>query len=65
MNDSEKLAAFEKAMADLKSDYQTTTAQLDDLRAQGAQKKATYQQLTARKLTLRSMISYFEDRGLI
>ena len=57
MDDSERLARFEAVLAALLT--------LEGLRAQGKTRTATYQQLTARKLALKSMLGAFEEQGLL
>ena len=54
MDDRERLARFEAVLA-----------ALEGLRAQGKTRTATYQQLTARKLALKSMLGAFEEQGLL
>lgn len=65
MNDQERLAQFEGVLADLVAENALVLQQLEALRAQGKVKTATYQQLTARKLALKSMLALFEERGLL
>lgn len=60
----ERLAAFEAALAEMADGYDRIAAQLEEMRAQGKTKTATYQQLAARKLALRTSLAFFEDRGL-
>ncbi|MDE8702654.1 hypothetical protein PZH32_06720 [Adlercreutzia equolifaciens] len=65
MNDQERLAQFEGVLADLVAENALVLQQLEALRAQGKVKTATYQQLTARKLALKSTLALFEERGLL
>lgn len=65
MEESERLARFETALADWVAEWESVNATLDSLRAQGKTRTATYQQLTARKLTLKSVLAPFEERGLL
>lgn len=60
----ERLAAFEAALAEMADGYDRIASQLEGMRAQGKTKTATYQQLAARKLALRTSLAFFEDRGL-
>lgn len=64
-NDSERLARFEAALAALVAEQTALAATLDDLRAQGKTRTATYQQLMARKLTLKAALAPFEEAGLL
>lgn len=61
----ERLARFEGVLADLVAENALVLQQLEALRAQGKVKTATYQQLTARKLALKSTLALFEERGLL
>lgn len=63
--DQERLAQFEGVLADLVAENALVLQQLEALRAQGKVKTATYQQLTARKLALKSTLALFEERGLL
>ena len=65
MEESERLARFEAVLADWAAEWESVTATLEALRAQGKTRTATYQQLTVRKLTLKSMLAPFEERGLL
>lgn len=65
MNDQERLAQFEGVLADLVAENALVLQQLEALWAQGKVKTATYQQLTARKLALKSTLALFEERGLL
>ena len=65
MNDSERLARFEAALGRLAAERESVTATLEALWAQNKTRTATYQQLTARKLALKSMLGAFEEQGLL
>lgn len=65
MDDQERLAGFEAVLSDLVAENALVLQQLESLRVQGKVKTATYQQLTARKLALRSTLALFEERGLL
>ena len=65
MEESERLARFETALADWVAERESVNATLEALRAQGKTRTATYQQLTARKLTLKSVLTPFEEQGLL
>lgn len=56
MDDSERLARFETVLAALLAEQESVCVTLEGLRAQGKTRTATYQQLTARKLALKSML---------
>lgn len=65
MDDSERLARFEAVLAALLAEQESVCAALEGLRAQGKTRTATYQQLTVRKLALKSMLGAFEEQGLL
>lgn len=65
MDASERLARFEAALGCLVDEWESVTATLEALRAQGKMRTATYQQLTARKLALKAALSPFEEEGLL
>lgn len=65
MDDSERLARFEAVLAALLAEQESVCVTLEGLRAQGKTRTATYQQLTARKLALKSMPGAFEEQGLL
>ncbi|MCR2037602.1 hypothetical protein [Adlercreutzia caecimuris] len=65
MNDGERLARFEAALAALAEERESVIATLDDLRAHGKTRTATYQQLAARKLVLKAALVPFEEAGLL
>ncbi|MEY8460442.1 hypothetical protein AALA69_04855 [Eggerthellaceae bacterium 24-137] len=65
MDASERLARFEAALGRLVAERESVTATLEALRAQNKTRTATYQQLTARKLTLKAALAPFEEEGLL
>ena len=52
-------------LAALLAEQESVCATLEGLRAQDKTRTATYQQLTARKLALKSMLGAFEEQGLL
>lgn len=65
MEQSERLARFEAVLAGFAAEQESVCVALDGLRGQGKVRTATYQQLTARKLALKSVLSAFEEQGLL
>lgn len=65
MDEATRLEQFEGLLADWVAERDSVEAALADLRAQNKVKTATYQQLTARKLALRSILEQCEERGLL
>lgn len=61
----ERLRRFEGLLADWVAERESVEATLAELRAQGKVRTATYQQLTARKLALQSILGQCEERGLL
>ena len=64
MTDQEKLAAYERKYADLLAERDKVLAEMDQLRAAGKNRGATYQQLLAQKLTVQNLIGRFEIYGI-
>lgn len=64
MEDSQ-LEHFQKMLDDMVAEYDRTVAQLDSLRAAGKIKTATFQQLTANKVMLQSMLDRYRRYGLL
>lgn len=65
MTDQERLERFEAALADLQAEQASVEATMKELRAKGRVKSATYQQLMARRLTLKALGGMFERHGLL
>ena len=65
MEENERLARFEAVLADWVAEQESVNVTLEALRAQGKTRTATYQQLTARKLTLKAALAPFEEQGLL
>lgn len=63
--DEQRLQAFEAVLAEMQGSLEEATEQLAQLRDQGKAKTATYQQLSARKLALKSALAAFERHDLL
>lgn len=59
-----RLAAFEQFASDVRAELAGTTARMDELRAQGKVKSATYRQLFAIRATLKDIDRRLAERGL-
>lgn len=64
MDKSERLAAFEKMLADIEKNYGDMQQKMDALKAQGKEKSATYRQYMGNKLVYRQLLSMYELYGL-
>lgn len=64
MTEQERLAAYDRMYGDLLRERDGVLAKLEELRAAGKQRGATYQQLLAQKLTLQNLIGRFEIYGI-
>ena len=64
MSDLERLAAYDRMYADLLRERDKVLADMDELRAAGKNKGATYQQLLAQQLTVQNLIGRFEIYGI-
>lgn len=64
MNDTERLQQFEQIIKELEEEYSLVDAQIEDYKAKGKTKTATFKQLLARKMTLKQFLGIFEQHGL-
>ena len=64
-SDEQRLEAFEAVLAEMQDSLEEAVDQLEHLREEGKMKTATYQQLSARKLTLKQALAAFERHGLL
>ncbi len=64
MNEEERLAAYEQFAADVRREYADVEAQMDELKAQGKVKTATYRQLFATRITLKDIDRRLRARNL-
>lgn len=60
-DDAKRLEAFEKALKAMRDDLQEADEILQELKAQGKVKTATYGQLQSRKMMLGTALRYFEE----
>lgn len=65
MTDQERLERFEAVLADLQTEQATVETTMKELRDEGRVRSATYQQLMARRLTLKTLAGMFERHGLL
>ena len=59
-----RLAAFESFAADVRAELASAEARMEELRAQGKTKTATYQQLFANRVVLREIDELLSEHGL-
>lgn len=59
------LEAFEKMLAQIVSQAEYETAQMEKLKAAGKEKSATYRQYFANRLVYRQMLDIYRKYGLI
>lgn len=64
MNSEERLAAFERMLADIEKNCDDMQQKMDALKAQGKEKSATYRQFMGNKLVYRQLLSMYELYGL-
>ena len=60
-----RLAAFEKMLKAIVTQYEQTSRRMAELKLKGKEKTATYRQLFASKLQLQAMLSCYQAHGLI
>ncbi len=65
MTDQERLAAFERMLADTQRNYDELTARLERLKAEGKTKSATFRQYLGNKMTYQYLLSLYGDYGLL
>ncbi len=65
MTDWERLAAFERMLADAQRNYDELTARLERLKAEGKTKSATFRQYLGNKMTYQYLLSLYGDYGLL
>lgn len=62
---ADRLARFEQMLAGLRGQYDSLTAQMASLKAQGKTRTATYRQLMAQRLTVSQMLECCRVYGLL
>lgn len=62
---SEREEKFEKMLLAIQKEYNDTITKMEQLRAAGKIKTATYKQLMGTKITLQNMLSRYEIYGLL
>ena len=64
MDQTERLAAFERMLADVQARYRDTVYKMETLKVAGKQKTATYQQLLVSKLNDQNLLALYRLYGL-
>ena len=59
MDDKERLTAFERMLADVQHNYDELTARLEQLKAEGKTKSATFRQYLGNKMTCQYILSLY------
>ena len=65
MNVAGRLEAFEKMLLQVQENYGATVQKMQQLKAEGKEKSATYRQLMGNKLQYQNMLSLYKLYGLI
>ncbi len=65
MTDLERLATFERMLADAQHNYDELSARLERLKAEGKTKSATFRQYLGNKMTYQYLLSLYGDYGLL
>ena len=63
--EGERLAAVEAVLAEVRTDYDRTVAEMAKLRDAGKVRTVTYRQLMAAKLRLAETLALYREHGLI
>lgn len=61
----ERLEAFEKMLSAVLENYRTTVAKMEQIKAAGKTKSATYRQLMGTKMMYQNMLSLYKLYGLL
>ena len=64
MTPEEKLQSYEKMQAAIRAEYDSMTAQMEELKAAGKTKTVTYKTLFGRRGMYKNMLSMYEIYGL-
>jgi len=64
-DDQARLAAFEKMLANVQTNYAELVARMDRLKAEKKEKSATFRQYWSNKMTCQYMLSMYRQYGLI
>lgn len=65
MDSEERLAAFERMLADVTQTYDTLTTRLETLKNENKTKSATFRQYLGEKMTCQYIISLYQTYGLM
>lgn len=65
MTDVERLAAFERMMADVQKNHAEYSARMEKLKAEKKEKTATFRQYWSNRMTCQYILSLYEDYGLL
>lgn len=65
MTEQERLAAFERMLTDAQHSYDELTDRLEQLKAEGKAKTATFRQYLGNKMTYQYLLSLYGDYGLL
>ena len=65
MEQQARLAAFERMLDDVRRQYAELTARLEQLKAEGKTKSATFRQYLGNKMTCQYVLSLYRDYGLL
>lgn len=61
----ERIEAFEKMLKDIQNNYEQEKILMDELKAQGKDKTATYRQYMGNRLMYGRIISLYKQYGLL
>lgn len=61
----DRLEAFERMLADIREQSAYETARMEELRAAGKEKSATYRQYFGNRLLYKMMLEKYKEYGLI
>lgn len=65
METENRLEAFEKMLCAVQKNYEDAAEKMEQLKAQGKTKSATYRQLMGNKMMYQNMLSMYQIYGLL
>lgn len=65
MGNERRLEAFEKMLAAVQGNYESTVAKMAQMKAAGKEKTVTYRQLMGNKLELQNFLTMYRIYGLL
>ena len=65
MSENERLGAFEKMLSDIQKQAQYESAKMEEMKAAGKEKTATYRQYFGNRMLYKMMLDKYKEYGLL